>query len=123
MRGVVLDDRVLKQLIRVLPGRMDSLIGEATGEIAAEIVERLGGPSPSAPGEPPGEDTGELRANISSTKVAEHEYMVYSPTEYAPHLEFGTEKMDKRPFFTPIIEDWRARKLIEFVKLANLFEP
>lgn len=58
----------------------------------------------SAPGESPASETGELVANI----VTEYDYSKLSGTvvahvPYAAALEYGTEKMEPRPFLRPAL--------------------
>ena len=53
----------------------------------------------SAPGEYPKTDTGELVSSIyDSVSSAEMQFVVGSGKKYARHLEFGTSKMQARPF-------------------------
>lgn len=56
---------------------------------------------PSAPGEPPNEDTGDLRRGIISTQPTPLRALVSSNTPYSAPLEFGTSKMAARPFMGP----------------------
>ena len=56
---------------------------------------------PSKPGEPPNEDTGTLRRNITVTQVGPLHVRVSSNAPYSSHLEFGTSKMAARPFMGP----------------------
>ncbi len=56
---------------------------------------------PSAPGEPPNEDTGDLRRGIISTQPAPLRALVSSTAPYSAPLEFGTSKMAARPFMGP----------------------
>lgn len=58
----------------------------------------------SAPGEAPASDTGRLVGSIRT------EYdrgrlagKVVASTEYAPHLEYGTARMEPRPFLRPAL--------------------
>lgn len=52
----------------------------------------------SLPGQPPGVDTGKLRASINTKRIRELVYSVNTgDTEYAPYLEFGTRKRKKKP--------------------------
>lgn len=59
---------------------------------------------PSAPGEPPNEDTGILRSHIETHVAAEGprpEVHVTSDAPYAAYLEAGTSKMAARPYMGP----------------------
>lgn len=60
----------------------------------------------SAPGQPPAVDTGRLRASITHEVRKESNQiigLVGTNVEYAPHLEFGTNKMAARPFLRPAL--------------------
>lgn len=56
---------------------------------------------PSAPGEPPNEDTGHLRTEIEVTQTGPLRVEVSSNARYSAALEFGTSKMAARPFMGP----------------------
>ena len=63
----------------------------------------------SEPGDPPGVDTGTLKNStrwIPDDSDKLKAYVLVQP-EYAPFLEFGTDKMAARPFFGPVFERWR----------------
>lgn len=70
---------------------------------------------PSRPGEPPNEDTGHLRTNIEVTQPAPLRVEVSSNARYSAALEFGSSKMQARPFMAPAAR--RTRK--EIVELVN----
>lgn len=57
----------------------------------------------SAPGESPAIDTGFL-ANSMNAQHSGLVSTVGTNAEYAMHLEFGTVKMEPRPFFEPAFE-------------------
>lgn len=67
--------------------------------------------SPSAPWEPPGVDTGNLRAGTRWWPEGDLLKIVGVQAEYGPHLEFGIEGLNlaPRPFIGPLFEVWRAR--------------
>lgn len=56
---------------------------------------------PSAPGEPPNNDTGVLANNIETTQPAKNRVLVTSKAGYSAALEFGTGKIAARPFMRP----------------------
>lgn len=62
----------------------------------------------SAPGEPPASDTGRLVQSIRTT-YAEDGLVgtVEASTAYAAPLEYGTQRMDPRPFARPAIANKR----------------
>lgn len=58
----------------------------------------------SAPGEPPATDTGKLASSITT----EYDFAnligrVNCSAEYGPYLEYGTVKMEPRPFMRPAL--------------------
>lgn len=72
----------------------------------------------SAPGEPPASRTGELRGSIAyrvERVRGGYTAVVGSPKDYAPHLEFGTYKMEARPFFRPTLNANRG----EFISIMR----
>lgn len=68
---------------------------------------------PSRPGEPPNRDTGNLDQNIVATKTGDLTAEVSSNAQagdysYSVGLEFGTSKMDERPYMRPAAKKKRA---------------
>jgi len=70
----------------------------------------------SSPGQPPATDTGTLIASIESkmetyqlTSSHKASAVVWTENDYAKFLEFGTKKIEPRPFMTPALEKNRAR--------------
>jgi len=61
----------------------------------------------SAPGEAPATDTGMLVNSIStySPLGAMNTVVVGATAEYAVYLEFGTSRMEARPFMRPALQD------------------
>lgn len=64
---------------------------------------------PSAPGEPPNEDTGHLRTNIEAVRTGKLTAEVESKARYALALEFGTSNMEERPYMRPATAAKRGR--------------
>jgi len=104
--NITLDDRVLKQILRNLPDHINDWLDGEAQEIVNDIKLSFG-TSPSAPGDPPGVDTGALRASIRWERGGEYERIVYDGVEYGVDLEFGLSNMAARPFITPIMEQHR----------------
>jgi HK97 gp10 family phage protein len=72
---------------------------------------------PSAPGEPPNQDTGVLANNIETVSVSPLKVEVSSNAPYAAALEFGTSKMGARPYMKPATAKKR-REVIDLVHRA-----
>lgn len=72
---------------------------------------------PSLPGQPPNEDTGVLRTHIETTQVAPLKVEVSSNARYASALEFGTSKMQPRPYMQPAT-DRKRKEVVELVRTA-----
>lgn len=70
----------------------------------------------SAPGEPPATDTGRL---IQSGRTAYNQSLLLGvvmwSTEYAAPLEFGTEKMEPRPYARPALAN-KQDFIVEAIK-------
>ena len=58
----------------------------------------------SAPGEAPATDTGMLVNSAYTKKVADADYETGFTAEYAAALEFGTAKIEPRPYLRPAVE-------------------
>lgn len=49
-------------------------------------------------------DTGRLRASYTTFKTDDDRVVVGSPVDYAPHVEFGTVKMEGTPHLRPALD-------------------
>jgi len=58
----------------------------------------------SAPGEAPATDTGALVNSAYTKKLADADYETGFTVEYAAALEFGTPKIEPRPYLRPAVE-------------------
>jgi HK97 gp10 family phage protein len=54
-------------------------------------------------------DTGATRNSITAREAGKLAWTIGPSTHYAPHLEFGTERMTARPFMIPNAEKERPR--------------
>lgn len=64
----------------------------------------------SAPGEPPASDTGGLVSSINTVYDTQRlSGRVRVGAAHGPHLEFGTSKMEPRPFARPALVNTRER--------------
>ena len=109
------DRTKLQAIIRENPNALSELVRGAAQEVTNEIVLSFG-TSVSAPGDPPGVDTGALRASMGWEMDGRFKAFIFAATEYAPYLEFGTSKMPARPFVSPVFESWRLGEFTRFVK-------
>lgn len=116
------DTRKLQQLIRETPDKADQLVRGAAQEIVNDIVLAFSDQSPSPPGQPPGVDTGELRASMGWTADGRLRAVVHDGVEYGVYLELGSEKMPARPFVAPVVEEWRQRKFGQFAHDFGVFD-
>lgn len=91
---------VVRAAKRVLYVGSDMIRAETFRSISAGSVSGKGH-VPSKPGEPPNRDTGVLQANIENRMVSELAAEVSSNAPYAAPLEFGTSKMEARPYMRP----------------------
>ncbi len=65
--------------------------------------------TPSAPGEPPNNDTHKLHDNIENQKTGPLTAETSSNAEHAVPLEVGTSKMAARPYMGPAAQKTRPR--------------
>lgn len=72
---------------------------------------------PSLPGEPPNADTHTLDRQIETTQVEPLKVRVSSNAPYSKFLEFGTSRMEARPFMLPALRACR-REVTKLVRDA-----
>jgi HK97 gp10 family phage protein len=71
----------------------------------------------SAPGQAPNQDTGILAGNIETNQIAPLIVEVSSNAPYAAPLEFGTSKMEARPYMAPA-RDAKRQEVTQLVRQA-----
>lgn len=98
---VTIEKAKLENIIRVSPGKAINLVDALAFEGQSYTV-RSFGTSVSAPGDPPGVDTGALRASIHVEVLSTYKRGIATGVEYALPLELGTSKMAARPFMLPM---------------------
>jgi phage gpG-like protein len=95
--------------------RASAIVRKTASDINSDITEQMQGPKSgrlyqrsggkshqaSAPGEAPAIDYGHLVNSIQMEVTGPLTAIVYSNTEYAPYLEFGTTRMAARPAWVP----------------------
>lgn len=84
----------------------DIVATEAQHSITAGSVSGKGH-EPSRPGQPPSNDTGVLTGNIEVVQKSPTLVEVSSNAPYSKPLEFGTSRMDARPFMAPALDKSR----------------
>lgn len=114
---VRLDISGLDRLLATEPGRVEEWLEAFAESVLTDIVLSFG-TSPAAPGDPPGVDTGTLRASMRREKTGALEQTISDGVEYGIYLEDGTERIAPRPFVRPAFE--RARARVEKDARANL---
>lgn len=72
---------------------------------------------PSAPGEPPNRNTGQLDQSIITRKTGVLTAETSAEAPYSVALEFGTSKMAERPYMRPATKKSRA-KIERLTRLA-----
>lgn len=72
---------------------------------------------PSKPGDPPNQDTGALANNIETVQVAPLVVEVSSNAPYAAPLEFGTSRMEARPYMAPA-RDAKRQEVTQLIRKA-----
>lgn len=121
-------DRVLRRLDRMAGPQAHREIGAALfagGHLIAteaQISITTGavsgkGHTPSAPHEPPNNDTGALANQIEVTQVGDLKVEVSSNAPYALALELGTSKMTERPYMKPATVKRRG-EVVQLVRRA-----
>jgi HK97 gp10 family phage protein len=83
-------------------------LGAGIGVLETYVKVSLRGPSPSSPGEPPGLDIGNLLGSVLVDEVTPTQAILGVHAEYGEHLEFGTSRMEARPFLRPALDEHEA---------------
>ena len=99
--SVKINKAKLQAIIRESPQQAINLVDALAFE-GEGYLKRSFGTSPSAPGEPPGVDTGAYRASVHVENLGQFKRGIATGTDYGPHLEFGTTKMAARPHMIPM---------------------
>lgn len=96
-----------EQLKKEIEAKCLKNMGAACRFLEGQIKQSISGPSPSAPGEPPGVVSGTLRRSITHEVERGPSGVVGrigTNVEYSIPLEFGTSRMSARPFMRPGLE-------------------
>lgn len=109
--NVTVDSEGMSEFFSALDGGMRSATGAAAAVYQTElkrIMQRNRGGLPSGPGEPPAVQTGRLSQSIAYNIVAPNRAEIGTNVFYGAYLEFGTSKMDARPWLFPVGNDRRV---------------
>jgi len=117
-----IDTRKMQRLIQEEPRIVDQWLRGVADEMLGDIVLSFNTSPPGAaykrgdnfhiasqPGYPPNIDSGTLQNAMTSAPAGRLKYEIRAGTEYAYHLEMGTENMAPRPFVGPVFDDWQGK--------------
>lgn len=100
---VRINDANLRAFIQAFPDQMDDAITALGFDGQGWLMDKFGSDgSPSPDGGFPGIDTGTLKNSTSTRPAGQMAVEIFVATEYALPLEFGTSRMEARPFMTPL---------------------
>ncbi|MCZ2097236.1 MAG: hypothetical protein LC121_13450 [Anaerolineae bacterium] len=103
------DVEALNRVLQDLPNVTQDLLDSLAETLKNDVVQSFG-TSPSSPGEPPGVDTGTLRASIDWKAEGDRKRIVHDGVEYGVYLELGTDRgLAPRPFMGPAFERLRGK--------------
>lgn len=117
--GQVKSNANFRQATQRIEAGMDNGLAKAAAQLQANLKETLNqrnslsGP-PSSPGEAPGKRTGNLGRSVQIEREG-NSYAVGTPHAYGRYLEYGTTKMDARPWLWRTVEA-SAAQLIRIVR-------
>lgn len=111
------DLRKSRQIRQASPKKRDEFGRSVVTEMTTDIKLSFG-ESPSSPGDPPGVDTGALRASIHSEKVGTAAWEIMDGVEYGIMHEFGTVHLPPRPWMVPVFMSWE-REILTYAKAFN----
>lgn len=100
---ITLDTKTLDRIAAKLNTNTSDFVHMMALTCMMEVLTHFSRESPSAPGEPPGVDTGTLKSSINVNSLGPTIYAVNVGTDYGIHLEYGTIRMAARPFLLPAV--------------------
>ena len=116
--NITINKRKLDEILRNTPDQINDWMDGVAQEIVNDIKLSFG-TSPSRPGDPPGVDTGALRASMRWARGGQYQRIIHDGVEYGVFLEYGTSKIAARPFVSPVFFEWQ-RKLADDAKRFGL---
>lgn len=119
--SVNLDTAKMQELIGDTQGR-DRWLRGVGNAMLGDVVDSFGtGPAgrkyprgrkthvASRPGHPPNIDTGSLRASMKLRKLKALSYQIQDGVEHGIKMEYGTEKVERRPYIRPVFHTWEEK--------------
>ena len=99
----------LQRVMRVLDDEASVILVSAVNELISvmQILVSMGFPPPSIPGEPPHMRTGELQISIGIRNIEPYAVTIEASAPYAIYLEYGTSKMQPRPFWNISLQEFQ----------------
>lgn len=122
MMHVEIDISHLLRLQSELGIRANEVVQKLAQDTEGYIKNSFSAQSPSAPGDPPGVDTGNLKNSVVAEPHPADKltWFVNIGATYADDLEFGTVKMAARPYVRPavrwIVQNAPRDLMIKFVE-------
>lgn len=128
INGAAALDRRLKTIPRRAQTNVDKALFVTAQNIEADARVSItrgsisgAGHVPSRPGQPPKNDTGNLKNNIVARRIRRLKYRITSGADYAAFLEFGTRRIRARPYMQPAAEKNRKalrRNVVKAIRRA-----
>lgn len=119
MPDILLNMDGLLKLERELGPSVEDVLQKLAQDTDLYIKSNWSLTSPSAPGDAPAVDTGNLANSISTERVNEAEWHLNVDAAYAEVLEYGTKKMAARPFVLPAVEAVAANAEGKLIKVVE----
>lgn len=113
---IELDMSKLERISRNIPGAAEKVVQKMAQDTETNIKNDFSPNSPSAPGQPPGVDTGTLKNSILAKAEGKATWVVLVGAFYGVHLEYGTKRMAARPFVLPAVRKTAAAAPKELIK-------
>ncbi|GAB4528770.1 MAG: hypothetical protein OHK0046_48040 [Anaerolineae bacterium] len=105
MTDIRKNTRGLTLIQQNMDSNVDRILGKLAKDTDGYVKNNFSAQQPSAPGDPPGVDTGTLKNSIRARRrVMGKEWVVEVGATYGVHLEYGTVHMAARPFMLPAFQ-------------------
>ena len=120
MTTVTLDTAVLDRIVRESGAKVGDILQKIAQDTEADIKMNFSqtAPAPSAPGEPPAVQTGNLKNSIIAEPEG-NDWTVHDGVPHGVHQEYGTQWMAARPFMMPAVLRTVQRAPADMLKLVE----